>query len=148
MKRKPLEQRFLDKVNKTKSCWLWTASTDRAGYGHFHYKGKQMMAHRMSLLIHGIELIEGLSVNHLCKKTSCVNPNHLEQIPLIDNVLLGDSPASQNKRKTHCKRGHLFTKESVYTDNGYGRHCIKCKQIWWKEVRSLQKRRNANNFQR
>lgn len=28
-----IEERFWDKVNKTDSCWDWTASVDRFGYG-------------------------------------------------------------------------------------------------------------------
>jgi hypothetical protein len=32
--------RFWSKVEKTKTCWLWTAGKDFDGYGQFSDKGK------------------------------------------------------------------------------------------------------------
>jgi hypothetical protein len=41
-------KRFLDKIEKTDSCWLWTASLrGKTGYGAFKLEGKVIDAHRV-----------------------------------------------------------------------------------------------------
>jgi hypothetical protein len=44
-KKKPLDARFWEKVLKTESCWIWTASKDTHGYGKVRYGGKNIRAH-------------------------------------------------------------------------------------------------------
>lgn len=71
--------RFFSKVNKTDSCWLWTAPCDRNGYGRFNITSKQkIMAHRGSWLLAGNTIPEGLILRHKCRNRNCVNPEHLE----------------------------------------------------------------------
>ena len=44
-------RRFWNKVQKlpgVDSCWLWTASKDRHGYGQFKLNGKVVRAHQVS----------------------------------------------------------------------------------------------------
>lgn len=73
------EQRFHEKyipVTET-GCWLWTACTDRYGYGKFGVGGRVVKAHRYSW-----ELANGpnpscLHVCHKCDTPACVNPEHL-----------------------------------------------------------------------
>jgi len=75
------EQRFWNKVNKTDTCWLWTASKRNKGYGAFSYTrdGKMIQdrAHRYSWEIHKGSIPEGLFVLHSCDVPACVNPSHL-----------------------------------------------------------------------
>lgn len=73
------EERFWEKVNKTDSCWLWTAGLSAGRYGNFstpeHPKG--MKAHRYSWELHNGEIPEGMNVLHKCDVTICVRPDHL-----------------------------------------------------------------------
>lgn len=76
--------RFFPKVNKTKTCWLWTASTDESGYGRFRLFGNRdgsklalQGAHRVSWFIRHGRIPVGMAVLHKCDVRLCVNPDHL-----------------------------------------------------------------------
>lgn len=69
---------------------------------------------------------EGEVPDHLCRNRGCVNPDHLDPVTNVENVLRGESPPAQNRRKTVCKNGHPFSPENTYTDPNGGRHCRPC----------------------
>ena len=56
-------KRFFEKINKTDSCWLWTAATrGKTGYGAFKIDGKVIDSHRVSYTLHKGEIPEGFEL--------------------------------------------------------------------------------------
>jgi hypothetical protein len=123
--------RFWSKVEKTSTCWLWTAGTCR-GYGHFHASrsvgGRTLRAHRVAYELLRDPIPEGMHLDHLCRVRGCVNPDHLEVVTGATNTLRGISSPAINARKTHCRRGHEFTPENTYIDRG-SRRCKACRRL-------------------
>lgn len=155
---KPLEpptarqiENFWKKVQKTETCWNWIGYIDKMGYGSFGYGSMPRLAHRVSLVIAGVEIPPGMTADHLCKNTRCVRPDHLRIVTPSQNSRGGDSPWNKNAKKTACKHGHPFTPENtalyqyptVLTRHGTkkpntigrkGRICLTCYPHAWRHA--------------
>lgn len=69
---------FWDNVEKTDTCWLWTAGRDYRGYGYLGVAGKTIGAHRHAWELVNMRVVpSGLYVCHSCDRPRCVNPDHL-----------------------------------------------------------------------
>lgn len=80
-------RRFWAKVNKTDTCWLWTASLS-GGYGRFGLggHGRNVYAHRLSWKLAYGEVPHGKDVLHNCDTPCCVRPSHLFLGTDVDNA--------------------------------------------------------------
>src|SRR5690606_15712718 len=107
--RLPLIERFVDKVDFTDSCWLWTDTLNPVtGYGRISINNRRVYAHRFSHELFKGPIPAGYEVDHLCRVRHCVNPDHLEAVTKTVNIRRAD--ANKWKRElTHCKWGHEFT---------------------------------------
>lgn len=74
--RRPREERFWLKVDKSGDCWLWKAGRDTNGYGAF----ERNTAHRTAYELSVGPIPDGLEIDHLCHVKACVNPAHLEAV--------------------------------------------------------------------
>lgn len=90
-------------------CWLWTGKIDGKGYGRLTIAGRDWMAHRYVFeVLHARPVPAGHELDHLCRVTRCVNPDHMEPVSHAVNVWRGIGPTALNARKTHCPRGHEY----------------------------------------
>jgi hypothetical protein len=69
------------KKNNPKGCWLWTKYKDRDGYGmasltRLQIK-KNILAHRLSWIIHVGKIPNGRLICHSCDTPACVKFDHL-----------------------------------------------------------------------
>lgn len=127
-------ERFWPKVKKGPGCWLWIGAKYSTGYGAFfafpkrnRAKNRNILAHRASVILHGRKIPRGFCIDHLCKNKSCVNPAHLRVVTkAINNTENHGGPCEINRLKTHCKRGHEFTKENIYSGQDKSRRCRAC----------------------
>jgi hypothetical protein len=91
---RPLIDRFMEKVQKTEECWIFTGTKIRGygciglGQGHEGYD-RRRYAHCLSWIIHNGPIPVGQKVLHKCDNPPCVNPAHL---------FLGDDKDNQRDR--------------------------------------------------
>lgn len=110
------EQKAIPEPNS--GCWLWTGMLAH-GYGRFRHGQRLVYAHRFSHEHYKGPIPNGMEVDHLCRVTSCVNPDHLEAVTPLENI----------RRRyfliTHCRHGHEFTHENTYYNQNH-RKCRAC----------------------
>ena len=73
--------RFWAKVDKSGDCWDWRGYLRKSGYGQFAIAaGISVYAHRFSYEDTVGPIPEGLQIDHVCHRRSCVNPSHLRVV--------------------------------------------------------------------
>lgn len=129
-------------------CWLWIGPMYDSGYGRVPRAGATQSAHRvMYILTHG-SVPDGLQLDHgchdpraclggwNCKHRRCVNPDHM--VPSTQKQNKHPTRSCSNTSgikaamlaRTHCHRGHEYTKENTYIHNGDGpRACKACRAL-------------------
>lgn len=137
--------RFLSKIAHcpTTGCWLWLGTMLSRGYGVFKWRAQPHLAHRISLRFAGREIKPSLTVDHLCRTKSCVNPDHLEVVSVRENLLRApNSPSTKNLQKSHCKNGHpLFGENLLVVPRPSGRTERWCKTCTAATSRAYRQRR-------
>ena len=108
---------------------MWGGALSGFGYGNMRINNKNKDTHRIAWEIAYGKIPEGVYVLHTCNIPPCVLPDHLYLGTATDNMqdrlAAGNNP---NYNKTHCPRGHVYSKENIYSYAGR-RHCRICKSM-------------------
>jgi len=142
------EARFWAKVNKTETCWLWTACCNKYGYGQFWVGGAMRMANRISLELHlGRPLLPGMIACHaphsVCGHRACVNPQHLSEKSQAENNSdkVADGTSNRGPRNPTCKLTEDQVR-AVRTDNRLLREIAEEYGIHVMTISDIKSRKN------
>ena len=139
------KERFLTKVRKVNSCWLWKGkklSRPPNDYGRFWLSGGFAMAHRASWVLYVGLIPEGMQVLHKCDTPSCVNPEHLFLGTQIDNIkdMCSKGRQSSCKGEKHPKAKLTAEEVAIIKDE-----IAKTSRVFRGKYSSLAKRYGVTN---
>lgn len=145
---RPVVERIEEQVipEPNSGCWLWMGSVDRDGYGRISTSPKSglprnVLVHRAMYAHYQGRIPDGLTIDHLCRVRCCCNPDHMEPVSNVTNVMRGMSPAAENARKTICKRGHPLSGGNLFVNTHGERQCRECLRV----ANRLRQRRYNNS---
>jgi hypothetical protein len=123
------ERQFIPEPNS--GCWLWLGyirNHDRSKYkyGTLRWTNKRVLAHRFAYEWYKGPIPAGKDLDHLCRNTLCVNPDHLEVVSHLENMRRS-IPAT----KLQCVHGHFYADgvETYLRPDRIGtqyRRCLTC----------------------
>ena len=133
-------RRFLEKVSTDiydpQDCWVWGSVEKVRGYpGYFYLGAKRIRAHRASVILFRGSIQESMTVDHVCRNRSCVNPNHLDCVSLLENK--ARAPLRFIEKRPYCSKGHLYLNDS--------RICGSCQKINLRNFRAKKRQRSLEN---
>lgn len=127
----PLPERFWSKVEKTNTCWLWSAAITSTGYGVIRIDNRLEKAHRVAYTLHVGPIPAGMQIDHMCHNRACVRPSHLRVVTNQQN--------QENRSGAQVNNGRSGIR-GVYWHGGNG--------MWRVEVRVRGERHYGGYFQR
>lgn len=123
-----LADRFAAKQVPDGTCILWTgATTRRYGVIQIGHGLGTVLAHRLAFMVAGGVIADGDEVDHLCRRTLCVNPNHLEAVTKEEN---NRRTRGMRPKKESCPKGHAYT-DVIY--------CRVCKGDYQRRYRAARR---------
>jgi HNH endonuclease len=140
-------ERFWSKVDKSAGddgCWAWLGAFDAYGYSRYYRLSDRhpTAGHRVAYELAVGPIPVGLTIDHLCRNTGCVNPAHMEPVTCRENVLRGTGPSALAAKREACVNGHAFDDLNTRREpDRYGsrRTCRVCGRIKSKRWRDRQK---------
>ena len=77
-------------VVEISGCLNWTGPLDPKGYGRFKDRHTgQVRAHRVAWVLKNGPIVNGLTIDHLCRNKACVNVEHMELVTASVNSRRG-----------------------------------------------------------
>lgn len=105
-------------------CWLQKNALNDKGYARWSVLGRTVYGHRAVYEMFNGPIPEGKVLDHLCRNTACVNPDHVEVVTQSENMRRSVPRCS---KLTHCKHGHELSGDNVYIwKKRFKRVCRTC----------------------
>jgi hypothetical protein len=125
-------------------CQIWVRAT-RNGYGRISVGGRLYQAHRVVWELVNGPIPAGMTIDHLCRVRSCVNPEHMELVSSAENTRRAapfrPSFTRTPDRPDSCANGHPYTADNTLADHRGRRVCVTC-------LRERRKRYDATRVRR
>jgi hypothetical protein len=121
-----MQERIMQRTDRSGECWLWTAALDRHGYAEIKVGKRHHLAHRVAYELFVGAIPDDLVIDHKCRVRHCLNPEHLEPVTNRENILRGVGPAAKNAAKTHCPQGHPYDEANTIIRPHGSRRCRAC----------------------
>lgn len=137
----PAKEKILKNIRLNENgCWLWVGKLNKNGYSTLSHMDQTVSGHRLSFETFRYKIPKNKVIDHICRVTACVNPEHLDAVSIKDN---NRRAKNLNREKTHCKRGHEYTNENTYVEhNNKGhtsRQCRKCNALNARRRREVER---------
>lgn len=127
-------ERFISKIKLSDNgCWEWTGQKMKNGYGTFSVDGSKRLAHRFSYDACNMEPAGDNHVHHTCCNRGCVNPWHLQALPIVIHIMESPNHSAYSALNfNECRNGHHLSGENLGYDYKGNRFCKKCRKEWWR----------------
>lgn len=84
-----LPENMRSKIAVTGDCWFWTGARNKRGYGSTsNGKGGSVLAHRRAYELLVAPIPGGMTIDHMCLRPRCINPEHLQVVTVAENTRL------------------------------------------------------------
>jgi hypothetical protein len=110
-------------------CWIWQGAITAGGYAEARFDGGVRLVHRVLYEALVRPLKQGETIDHLCRVRHCVNPGHMDPVPIRTNVLRGTGPSAVAAHRDHCAKGHPYPMGTYIHPSG-SRRCRVCAHTW------------------
>lgn len=133
---RPIKERIAEsvQVNPNTGCWIWQKSKSRNGYGKMFVGSKRDgtnrlgEAHRVAYEAYRGPIPAGLECDHLCRRRDCVNPDHIELVTHMENMLRGNTLVALGAYRKRCRRGHPLAGDNLVVERNGTRRCRACRR--------------------
>lgn len=106
--------------------WLWQGSKTAGGYGRLNWRKHYFAAHRFAYIALRGPIPQGFELDHLCRIRACANPDCVEPVTRMENILRGESILAQKMRRGCCKNGHPLNEINTWYRQDGSRRCRVC----------------------
>lgn len=122
-----LAARWPIEIDRIFACALWTGEKDKRDGRALVWRGKTpTVAYRAVYVAEVGDIVEGMVLDHLCRRPHCVAPHHLEPVHASENELR--KLWRVRARREKCTFGHDLRVNGAITPEG-GRVCRACNRL-------------------